>query len=142
MKATYWILSAAGILIALTILVLASPGAKAWQSGDSYSGSGDWTINNPTVVADDSITVTGNLEINSNLEVYNSQIYIASSYDNEYYLDVSSSGSLYLWDASTLTATDSTAHYSFTDYGTLDINESTVSEMWGDTGSWTGGIQI
>ena len=142
MKATYWILSAAGILIALTILVLASPGAKAWQSGDSYSGSGDWTINNPTVVADDSITVTGNLEINSNLEVYNSQIYIASSYDNEYYVDVSSSGSLYLWDASTLTATDSTAHYSFTDYGTLDINESTVSEMWGDTNSWTGGIQI
>jgi hypothetical protein len=129
-------------LIALAILVLASPGAKAWQSGDSYSGSGDWTIDNPTVVADDSITVTGNLEINSNLEIYNSQIYIQCDWDNEYYIDVSSSGSLYLWDYSTLTASYTYAHYSFTDYGTLDINESTVSEMWGATWDWTGGIQI
>jgi hypothetical protein len=142
MKNIGWLVLGLGILAFACVLVGVSGGASAWTAGDSYSGSGDWTITNPTVVGDDAgITVNGNLIINNRLEVYSSAIYINSGSDNQYAVTVSSTGTLILYN-SVLTASNGNYHYSFKVSGGLDINQSAVSEMWGDTASWAGGIQI
>jgi hypothetical protein len=140
-----WLLAGIAIAAAAFVLVLASPGASAWQTGNTYGGSGDWTINNPTVVGDDAgITVNGNLIINSRLEVYSSTIRINSASDNQYRVNVTSTGTLQMY-GSTLTASNTAYHYSFLVWGSLDINQSSVAEMWGDTTGtypWVGGIQM
>lgn len=128
-------------MVAAFVIIMASPQARAWQIGDVYTG-GDWTINNPTSVGDETVTVSGNLTINSQLTMYAAKILMNSTTDGIYTVNVASGGSLRIWGLSTLSAADGTYHYKFTVYGTLDVNVSTVSEMWGDPNSWVGGIQV
>ncbi|MGQ9582720.1 MAG: hypothetical protein ACUVV6_04305, partial [Thermoplasmatota archaeon] len=135
-----WLLVGLAIAAAAFVALIASPKAEAWQSGDSYSGSGDWTIDDPTIVAEESLTVTGNIEIKSSLTVYNSDIAIDQGSDGQYTLNVASGGKLLLYD-SYLYSNDS-YDYKFTVYGSLHINYSYIYDMWGDTSSWVGGIQL
>lgn len=140
-----WLLACIAIATAAFVLLLASPGARAWQSGDAYGGSGDWTISNPTVLADEAVAVSGNVAVKSggSLTMYQAGISMSLSSDGGYSINVESGGSLYVYD-STLTSNNGAYHYKFTVYGNLDINQSYVSETWGDTSgaSWAGGIQI
>ena len=138
-----WLLAGIVIATAAFVLILASPGAKAWQSGDTCPAVGDWTINNPTEVGAETVTVTGNLNINAKLTMYNARINIDSgTTDGLYTVNVAAGQTLNIWGGSTLTAANGAYHYKFTVYGILDVNGSTVSEMWGDTTWWTGGIQL
>ncbi|MBM4249317.1 MAG: hypothetical protein FJ149_07785, partial [Euryarchaeota archaeon] len=136
-----WLLAGLAIATAAFVLVLLSPGAQAWQSGDTYSGSGDWTINNPTVVGDEwYVVVTGNIQVRSTLTIYNSGILVDETSNGQYTVNVAAGGTLRLYD-SWLGSYDS-YHYKFTVYGSLHVNSSDVSDMWGDTASWVGGIQL
>ncbi|MEM4729708.1 MAG: right-handed parallel beta-helix repeat-containing protein [Thermoplasmata archaeon] len=128
-------------LAALACLLIASvPGASAWQSGDAYPGSGDWIIDDPTIVAGESLVVTGKIDISSSLTVYNSKIFIDQSSDGQYTLNVASGGKLLFYQS--LLASYDSYDYKFTVYGSLHINESEVYDMWGDISSWVGGIQL
>jgi hypothetical protein len=143
MRRLSWVLAGLGLLVAALIIIMASPQAKAWQVGDVYSGSGDWTINNPTAVGAETVAVAGNLTINSQLTLYGATIQINSgTTDGSKTVNVASGGTLNIWGASALTASNGAYHYKFTVYGILDVNGSTVSEMWGDNSSWVGGIQV
>ncbi|MEM4730093.1 MAG: right-handed parallel beta-helix repeat-containing protein, partial [Thermoplasmata archaeon] len=135
-----WIL--AGLLIAAVAcaLIVLAPGASAWQSGDAYSGSGDWIIDDPTIVAEETLVVKGKIDITSSLTVYNSEIYIDQSSDGQYTVNVASGGKLFFYQS--ILASYDSYDYKFTVYGTLHINESEVYDMWGDTSSWVGGIQL
>ena len=136
-----WLAFAFFIGIAAMAVLLLSPQARAWQSGDTYSGTGDWTVNNPTVLADQALVVPGNVVVNGQLTLYNATLRISSASDGQYALTVSSGGNLSAY-GSLITASSASFHYKFVVYGALDINESTVSEMWGDKVSWVGGIQL
>ncbi len=135
-----WLLIGLAIAAAAFLAILASPRAEAWQSGDSYSGSGDWVIDDPTIVAEEYIEVTGSIDIKSSLTVYNSEIVIDQSSDGQYTVNVASTGKLLFYD-SYLYSYDS-YDYKFTVYGSLHINYSEIYDMWGDTSSWVGGIQL
>jgi hypothetical protein len=142
MKRMTWLIAGLGLAAAAIIIIMASPRASAWQIGDVYTG-GDWTINNPTEIGAETVTVAGNLTINSKLTMYNARINIDSgTTDGLCTVNVASGATYNIWAASTLTAANGNYHYKFTVYGTLDVNGSTVSEMWGDTTWWTGGIQL
>ncbi|MEM2977224.1 MAG: hypothetical protein QXW06_06205, partial [Thermoplasmata archaeon] len=94
-----WIL--AGLLIAAVAcaLIVLAPGASAWQSGDAYSGSGDWVIDDPTIVAEETLVVKGKIDITSSLTVYNSEIYIDQSSDGQYTVNVASGGKMLFYDS-------------------------------------------
>jgi len=72
-----------GVLAAvfMTALVLGTADdASAVIIGDAYSGSGDWDINNPTTVIDEWIWVMdGDINVNADLQVWNSEIYMGPS---------------------------------------------------------------
>ena len=92
-----WLLAGVVIATAAFVLILASPGAKAWQSGSTYSGSGDWTISTATIVADEpSFTVSGNINVQSTLTIYNSFMSIDSPTDGAYTLNVTSGSAMNL----------------------------------------------
>ena len=139
-----WLLAGIAIATAVFVLILASPGARAWQSGDTYGG-GDWTIDEPTILADEAVAVSGNIAIKSggSLTMYFAGISMNLAADGGYAINVESGGSLYVYD-SYITSSSSANHYKFSVYGGLDINQSDISEMWGDTTQyvWAGGIQI
>lgn len=140
-KAYFCIIS--GIVIAICAFLLISENTSAWSSGDTYPGSGNWNINNPTTVADEIITVTGNININNGgrLTLYNAGIRFQMSSDAQYTFTVNQGGKLYVYD-SFITSTSGSYHYKFVIRDTTVINRSRISEMWGNTGNWDGGIQI
>ncbi|MGQ9582718.1 MAG: right-handed parallel beta-helix repeat-containing protein [Thermoplasmatota archaeon] len=142
-RGAYWLVAGGCLALAALVLILGSPEAEAWQSGDTYSGSGDWTISNPTILADESQTVNGNLSIKSggSLTMYNAGVRMNPPSDGGYTISVASGGALKVYD-SVITTTSGARHYKFTVYGSLHINYSYISEMWGDTSSWVGGIQL
>lgn len=134
MCAVLWV----GVIIALIAVFTMS--AKGWMSGDTYSGSGDWVIDNPTVVAHENIVVQGNLTINNTLKVYNSTIRISTYSDGGYHVIITKNGTLKFYN-SYLTSNTS-YYYKFMIYGSAHINLSTIEVVWGDSSKWIGGIQI
>ncbi|MEM3042130.1 MAG: hypothetical protein QXD84_01110 [Thermoplasmata archaeon] len=143
MRPVLWLGAAAGVAISAFLLIVFSPGAEAWQSGDTYSGTGDWVISNPTIIAEEIQTINGNINIKSggSLTMFNAGIRMNPSSDGGYTINVASGGTLKVYD-STITSIHSARHYKFTVSGTLHINRSSISRMWGDTSSWVGGIQL
>jgi hypothetical protein len=90
----------------LAIVVFMSMNASAVITGDAYSGYGDWVINNPTWVIDDSVTVyDGDIICNANFHVWNSEIM-------ELMMD---------WDYHTIIVNNGV---------TLNTNESNVESYW------------
>jgi parallel beta-helix repeat protein len=137
-----WILMALFGVLTFVAIVMVTPHATAWQTGDVYSGSGNWNINNPTVLAQQTVTVTGNVNINNggSLTVCNGGITFSPTYDNQYSLALSAGGAFYFYDSTLISSTG--YHYGITLRDTAFINRSTVAEMYGSTGSWVGGIQV
>jgi hypothetical protein len=96
MKNLGWIVLGLGIVALACVLVGLSGGASAWQSGDTYSGAGDWTISNPTIIADETATVSGNVNIKSGgtLTMYQAGITESLAADGGYSINVASGGTL------------------------------------------------
>jgi hypothetical protein len=142
MKNTSWLLIGLAAGIAFVVLVMSTPGADAWQSGSTYvSNSGSWTISTPTVIADETVVVNGNINVQSTLFMYNAGIQMSLGADKGYYICVTSTGNMHVF-GSTVGSTNTGLHYPFYIYGASFINQSTVKETWGSTSSWDGGIQI
>jgi hypothetical protein len=143
MRATYWMLAGIGLLTAVAIFVLATPGATAWYTGVQCPASGDWSVSSDTMYYDETLVVNGNLYVTTNLTLTNMvvNLNVASAGDGGRTLNVASGCSLTVY-RSTITSNNGAYHYRFTVYGSMWINQSTISEMWGNTASWAGGIQI
>jgi hypothetical protein len=143
MRLSYWMLAGIGTLTAVAIFVLAQPGADAWYTGTQCPASGDWTVSSSTRYYDETLTVNGNIYVSSDLTLTNCviNINVASAGEGGRTLNVASGCSLTVY-GSTITSNNAAYHYRFTVYGSMWINQSTISEMWGNTGGWDGGIQI
>jgi hypothetical protein len=72
-KTIRWMLGAAVMVGAFAALVLAGS-ATASMSGDVYGGSGTWTINNPTTLDGQTLSVSGNIDVRNTLTVTNATI--------------------------------------------------------------------
>ncbi len=68
-----WILGMAMVAAAFGAIALAGS-ASATMSGDVYGGSGTWTINNPTTLDGQSLSVSGSINIFNTLTVTNASI--------------------------------------------------------------------
>jgi|GEM_PF-1967693 len=142
MRAVYWMLAGVGLLTAVAVLVLATPGADAWYTGTQCPASGDWTVSTATKYYDEIINVNGNLYVNNPLTLTNCIVRMnTASIDGGATINVPSGSTLTVHD-SRLDSNNGAYHYKFTVYGSLHINRSVVTEMWGDTASWVGGIQL
>jgi hypothetical protein len=72
-KTIRWTLGVAVMVGAFAALVLAGS-ATASMSGDVYGGSGTWTINNPTTLDGQTLSVSGNIDLRNTLTVTNATI--------------------------------------------------------------------
>ncbi len=64
-----WVMAAAILAGALALLV--AGGASATQSGKTYSGSGNWAVDTPTTVMDETVDVSGNIVVSSTFDLTN-----------------------------------------------------------------------
>jgi len=63
-----------GLLLAVAAVLLLSGAANATITGDSYSGSGNWVINQPTTLSGETLDVAGDINVYSTLTVTNASI--------------------------------------------------------------------
>ena len=127
-------LALVGILAAvfLAVLVLGTTDdASAVIIGDAYSGSGDWDINNPTTVIDESIWVMdGDINVNANLRVWNSEIYMGPDWINPLFVY-----SINVARGVTFQANDSTFegmswYWGFNMDGSMDTDNVDFNYLW------------
>jgi len=81
-------------LALLLLTVLCSLSAAASITGDLPPATGDWVIENPTTVRDETVVVEGNITVNSTLSLSNSVVLINASMPNQFSFKVNPSGSL------------------------------------------------
>lgn len=135
-KNTKWMFGIALVAAAFGALALAGA-ASATMSGDVYGGSGTWTINNPTTLSDQSLSVSGSIIVNNVLTVTNASIVFTTSTST---ISVNGpSGSLILGGASANPAyvsigTDNAANYfNFSiasNAGTVKMQNVTIDNIW------------
>ena len=141
-----WIGIGAFIALAVAILVL-TPNARATNDPGSGGGtvSGDWTVTDTRSYSNVAIEVQdGSLQIaaGGSLSLSDVSLTFTGSSDGQYGIDVAARGTFDVSGGGTITSGDPAVHYYFTVHGTMDMDDTTVSEVWGDSGSWKGGIQI
>jgi len=141
-----WVALAAVALAAVTALVLA-PAARAENDPPDTGGTvtGDWTVRDTRAYTGVQITVSGgSLKIVSggSLTLENVVLRFDSLTDGGYGIDVQQGGALELSGGTNVSSTSGSVHYRFKASGSLEMNNSFVSEVWGDPGSWEGGILI
>jgi parallel beta-helix repeat protein len=137
-----------GALAAMAIaLLLLSPGARATNDPPNGGGTvvGDWTVTDTRSYQNVNIEIQdGGLQIaaGGSLSLSGVSLTFTSSSDGQYGIDVAAKGTFDVSGGGTITSSDPSVHYYFTVHGAMDMNDTTVSEVWGDSGSWKGGIQI
>jgi len=141
-----WVALATVALAAVTALVLA-PAARAENDPPDTGGTvtGDWTVNDTRAYTGVQITVLeGSLKIVSggSLTLENVVLRFDGITDGAHGIDVQQDGALELSGGTNVSSTDGSVHYRFKARGSLEMNNSFVSEVWGDPGSWEGGILI
>ena len=141
-----WIGIGAALAVALAILCL-SPPAAATNDPLSTGGTvyGDWTVTDIRTYENASINVSdGNLVISNggSLTLNKVNLRMNSSSDGAYSISVNQGGTLITNTGTAISSNTTTYHYKFVVKGTMKMNGSSVSEMWGDNASWAGGIQI
>ena len=133
-----WIGLGAALALACIALVM-TPGASAT---DIY---GDWTVSGSESVSSDTVYIyDGSLIIKAggSLTLDSTTVLFCNYDDGGYGIDVQAKGSLTVQNGCTITSWDTDYHYYFTVKGAMTINSSFISEVWGDSNSWKGGIQI
>ncbi|MCK5252538.1 MAG: hypothetical protein KAQ96_06300, partial [Thermoplasmata archaeon] len=118
------------VLVGFGIAVLmAFMPAGASTTGDVYPGFGDWQVNNPTRVIDEDITVSGNINVSSTLELWNATIRMDLGFDNQYIINVTPTGNLKANDT-LLTSSRDTWEYGFYVYGLMTLLRTNVAETY------------
>ena len=146
-KSSYLLIAiGAALAVAFALLVLAAPPASANNDPPGTGGTvtGDWTVTDSRSYSTVSITIQGgNLSIKSggSLTLTNVLLRFDNPIDGKYSLAVEAGGAM-VAGAKTNVSSINTNHYQFVVKGTLTMNNSLVTETWGDTASWTGGIQL
>ena len=141
-----WIGIGAALAIAFIALAL-TPGAKASNDPPSYGGAvyGDWTVTDTRTYTGAYIELyDGNLVINAgaSLTLNATTLVFCPSADGKYGIDDNAKGTLKVVSGSTITSWDTNNHYYFKVNGPMTIDNSYIYEVWGDSSSWKGGIQI
>ncbi|MEM3042129.1 MAG: right-handed parallel beta-helix repeat-containing protein [Thermoplasmata archaeon] len=141
-----WIGPAAALVAAIAILVMV-PTASATNDPPSGGGTvyGDWTVTDTREYGSVHITVVkGSLIIKSGakLTLTGTELRFSSSDDGKYGIEVQSGGTLVLQNGANVSSAYSNIHYYFIVKGSMTMDDAEVSEVWGDTASWKGGIQI
>src|SRR5882762_12022775 len=90
-KNQLWMLGGALVVGAFAVVLMAAS-ASATQTGDTYGGSGDWNIFNPTTVTGETVTVSGNINVYSTFTV--SATTIQFTLDNRAFNVFASTGEL------------------------------------------------
>ena len=118
------------VLVGLGIAVLmAFMPAGASTTGDVYPGYGDWQVGNATRVIDEDITVFGNINVTSTLELWNATIRMDLAIDNQYLINVTPTGNLKANDT-WLTSTRDTREWGFLVYGMMTMLRTVVEETY------------
>ncbi|MGQ9582719.1 MAG: right-handed parallel beta-helix repeat-containing protein [Thermoplasmatota archaeon] len=141
-----WIGAGAALATALALLVLL-PAASATNDPPPGGGSvtGDWTVTDTREYGSVHITVVkGSVIIKSGakLTLTGTELRLSSSDDGKYGIEVQSGGTLVLQSGANVSSDYSNVHYFFVVKGSMTMDDAEVSEVWGDTSSWKGGIQI
>ena len=140
-----WIGIGAALAIACIAMVL-TPGASAADppssGGDVY---GDWVVAGTPTYTGVSINIyDGSLIIPAGKSVTldSTTLTFCPSADGKFGIDVNAKGSLTVQNGATITSWDDAYHYYFKVNGAMTIDSSYIYQVWGDSSSWKGGIQI
>src|SRR3990172_3215354 len=122
------------VLLGAIGAVVLSGSATATQTGDVYGGSGTWTINNPTTLDGETVTVSGRIKVYRTFRVRNGQIEF--SVPNAVITVYGASGSLIMGGASdlvTVTTTNANQYFNFsiqTTASTVNLQNVTLDHIW------------
>jgi len=121
------------ILIAFILLTLTNI-VSGTIVGDTPPASGDWIVNNDTYVADEVITLTGNLMVNAKLDLVNTTIQFNVSSDGEYGINVTSTGELNINQSSIIqSCTDYNYFFVVNNGASFTIEDSIIQDCgWAD----------
>jgi hypothetical protein len=141
-----WIGIGAALAVAC-IAILLTPGAAASNDPPSYGGDvyGDWTVTDSRTYTGAYINLwDGNLVIKAggSLTLDSTTLVMSPSSDGTYGITVNAKGALTMKNGATITSWDGGLHYYFKVSGAATIDSSYIYEVWGDSNSWKGGIQI
>ncbi len=141
-----WIGAGAALAAALALLVLL-PAASATNDPPAGGGTvyGDWTVTDTREYGSVHITVVkGSVIVKSGakLTLTGTELRFSNSDDGKYGIEVQSGGALVLQSGANVSSDYSSVHYCFVVKGSMTMDDAEVSEVWGDTASWRGGIQI
>jgi len=117
-------LAALGIAVLMAVMP-----AGAYTTGDAYPGYGDWVVDNPTQVIDEVVVVYGDVVVNSKLELWNATVLMDLGYDDQYMIEVATSGELKANDT-LITSTNTAREYGFEVYGKMTLLRTAVEETY------------
>jgi len=121
------------ITLYLTMLALALFGvifalaSEAGITGDSPPASGDWLVENPTTLTDETVVVTGDVVLNSTLTMVRSTLVMNVTFDDQFGIVVDAAGTLQATD-SKVTSIDPGQEYSLVVLGRLNASRTVFEE--------------
>jgi hypothetical protein len=118
----------AALSLFVLCLILASGSTQATITGDVPPASGDWIINNPTKVTDETVLVRGDVIVGSTLTLEGSQLQMSLSSQAEHILNVTPSGKLVASDSVIESADDN--RFRFEVRGELALDGVTVEDCY------------
>ncbi|MEW5760659.1 MAG: hypothetical protein AB1779_07820, partial [Candidatus Thermoplasmatota archaeon] len=101
--------------IAIILLLILLPFLQTIAQTEPTIDSGDWVINDTTVIENKIINLTGNLTVNGELKFENVTLNMNLSFEGEYGIFVNAGGKLYIYN-STITALNTSNRYHFKVY--------------------------
>src|SRR5512136_3149823 len=142
-----WALAIAALAAVAAVMILSAPPAAATNDPDPGGGTvtGDWTVTDGRYYSSVTIVIVdGNLTVGAggNLTLDNVLLRFDSAQDGDCSVDVQQGGALNILDMSNVSSNRPGVHYRFVVHGSMAINASAVTEVWGDDRSWAGGIQV
>jgi hypothetical protein len=115
--------------LALVVAVLMeSDDAGATVTGDAPPASGDWVVSHPTTVVDETVTVRGNVVVQSSLDLDGSTVYLAPASNASIGLAVTATGQLNSTD--TRFASSTAFGYTFAALGRLNASTTVFEDCY------------
>jgi parallel beta-helix repeat protein len=115
--------------LAISFCMLPASPIGPWSVMAQPPPTGDWIVENPTVLKDETHTLDGNLIVRSSgsLKLDNSTLYFKMDSDGQAGIVVETNGRLDLESGSLLAAKDATKRFTFDGRGEIYITDSRVS---------------
>jgi hypothetical protein len=121
------LLSLVGLFLAVLMMVGPTLGTI---TGDTPPALGDWVIDNPTTVSDETVIIEGNITVNDVLTLRNANIVMLLWSTGEYEVVVKVGGSMSATNTA-FKANNSTHKYNFEVEGKMDLTGTTVEDAIG-----------